>query len=278
MPMYRFTGKELDPETGLYYYGARYYDPVLSRWISADPILAAYLDGKPNEGIYAPINLGLFIYTRNNPVVFIDPTGMFDEITGTIEKGDTLTSIKNSLNESRTQGLTVNELGKFNNIQDINKIYAGDNLLIPADNQPGPDPSSGRTFGSGIPQTGADCHMGERSGLNFPLDSDRLPAISFGPSVTLPFTAFDSYSFMSRGEGIQKSKSPGTFIGTSFGTTFGRAGELELGGGVGRHMSIGLNFERNIETGQLRQSGITLNIGVQWPPTLGYGVVTPKKK
>jgi len=43
MPMYRFTGKELDPETGLYYYGARYYDPVLSRWISADPILGKLL-------------------------------------------------------------------------------------------------------------------------------------------------------------------------------------------------------------------------------------------
>ncbi len=43
MPYYRFTGKELDPETGLYYYGARYYDPVLSRWISADPGLEKFL-------------------------------------------------------------------------------------------------------------------------------------------------------------------------------------------------------------------------------------------
>jgi RHS repeat-associated protein len=43
---YRFTGKELDPETGMYYFGARYYEPVTSRWVSADPILDEYLDGK----------------------------------------------------------------------------------------------------------------------------------------------------------------------------------------------------------------------------------------
>jgi RHS repeat-associated protein len=34
---YRFTGKELDEETGLYYYGARYLDLRAGRWLSADP-------------------------------------------------------------------------------------------------------------------------------------------------------------------------------------------------------------------------------------------------
>jgi RHS repeat-associated protein len=40
---YRFTGKELDPETKLYYFGARYYDPRTSVWESTDPALGAYL-------------------------------------------------------------------------------------------------------------------------------------------------------------------------------------------------------------------------------------------
>jgi len=39
---YLFTAKELDEETGLYYYGARYYDPRTSVWQSPDPILAKY--------------------------------------------------------------------------------------------------------------------------------------------------------------------------------------------------------------------------------------------
>ena len=49
--LYRtFSGKELDTETGLYYFGARYYDPRISLWVSADPILDKYLNGKSNSG------------------------------------------------------------------------------------------------------------------------------------------------------------------------------------------------------------------------------------
>ena len=44
---YKFTGKERDEETGLYYYGARYLDPKYSRWISADPAM--------NTGEYFPV-------------------------------------------------------------------------------------------------------------------------------------------------------------------------------------------------------------------------------
>lgn len=59
---YRYTGKERDAESGLYYYGARYYAPWLARWASCDP--AGMADG-PN----------LYTYTRNNPLRFKDPTG-----------------------------------------------------------------------------------------------------------------------------------------------------------------------------------------------------------
>ncbi|AUX48443.1 toxin [Sorangium cellulosum] len=60
---YRYTGKEKDEETGLYYYGARYYAPWLGRWTSADP--AGMVDG-PN----------LYAYVRGNPVRLRDPNGM----------------------------------------------------------------------------------------------------------------------------------------------------------------------------------------------------------
>ncbi len=39
---YRFNAKELDPETGNYYYGARYYDPKISVWLSVDPLAHNY--------------------------------------------------------------------------------------------------------------------------------------------------------------------------------------------------------------------------------------------
>jgi RHS repeat-associated protein len=58
---YRYTGKERDEETGLYYYGARYYPPWLARWTAVDPSLA---DG-----------LNVYEYVRSNPIRFGDDDG-----------------------------------------------------------------------------------------------------------------------------------------------------------------------------------------------------------
>lgn len=60
---YKFNAKEIDSETGLYYYGARYYDPKTSTWLSVDPKLDKY----PG---YSPYN-----FTLNNPVIYSDPDG-----------------------------------------------------------------------------------------------------------------------------------------------------------------------------------------------------------
>ncbi|AYQ56513.1 hypothetical protein MS2017_0785 [Bathymodiolus thermophilus thioautotrophic gill symbiont] len=59
---YRYTGKERDDSSGLYYYGARYLAPWLARWISPDS--AGSADG-----------LNLYVYAGNNPLKYIDPTG-----------------------------------------------------------------------------------------------------------------------------------------------------------------------------------------------------------
>ena len=60
---YRFTGKERDEESGLFYFGFRYYAPWLGRWISFDP--AGPVDG-----------LNLFRYLRGNPVRYVDRVGL----------------------------------------------------------------------------------------------------------------------------------------------------------------------------------------------------------
>ena len=66
---YKFNGKELDQETGLYYYGARYMNPITSIWYGVDALTEKYP------------NIGGFVYCHNNPVSLIDPNGMYDEET-----------------------------------------------------------------------------------------------------------------------------------------------------------------------------------------------------
>jgi RHS repeat-associated protein len=81
---YLYTGKELDDETGLYYYGARYYDPRTSVWVSADPILEKYLPTGDKEqdarlagigGVFNSLNIGLYTYAHLKPNKLLDPDG-----------------------------------------------------------------------------------------------------------------------------------------------------------------------------------------------------------
>jgi RHS repeat-associated protein len=59
---YHLTTKEIDPISGLYYFGARWYDPQIGRWISREP-----------TGIDGP---NLYQYSFNNPINMVDPNGL----------------------------------------------------------------------------------------------------------------------------------------------------------------------------------------------------------
>ncbi len=68
-PGYSFTGRDWDPEIGLYYYRARHYDPFVGRFLSADPL---------------PLVLGhsLYVYVEDSPANLTDPRGLQATATG----------------------------------------------------------------------------------------------------------------------------------------------------------------------------------------------------
>ena len=90
---YTYTGRELDPESGLYYYRARYYDPTIGRFLNEDPLnmgtilrflqVARSVTSSPSgtenilqELLSIPHHSNLFLYALNNPIILTDPLGL----------------------------------------------------------------------------------------------------------------------------------------------------------------------------------------------------------
>ncbi len=101
---FKFNGKELDEETRLYYYGARYYDPRGSIWLSVDPLAEKY----PGVNPYA--------YCMQNPVRFIDPIGMEPEPpawwTNGVAKWNSLNNAEKNIIKWDVRFYKVNDIEK----------------------------------------------------------------------------------------------------------------------------------------------------------------------
>ena len=67
-----FNGKWWDPESGLRYYGHRYYDDLPGRWISGDPLYRLM----PERGLTDPQKQNLYAFSRNNPISWMDDDGL----------------------------------------------------------------------------------------------------------------------------------------------------------------------------------------------------------
>jgi len=117
----RFTGKELDNDLdlGLYYFGARYYDPEVGRFIGVDPLADEY----PSVSSYA--------YCINNPVIFIDPSGMhpiYDldgNFLGTDDiglRGETIIMDANNFTQGMTNANALKNGTWLSNFEDSNNV------------------------------------------------------------------------------------------------------------------------------------------------------------
>jgi RHS repeat-associated protein len=120
---YKYCGKERDEQTGFYYYGMRYYAGWLCRFVSVDPMADEYLSLTP------------YAYCANNPLKYIDPTGMALHDYGLNEQGyitllretddptDRLIALDNDGNET-DKSIEINK-GILNN-KKTNTVTASD--------------------------------------------------------------------------------------------------------------------------------------------------------
>ncbi|MCL4832528.1 MAG: hypothetical protein KJZ86_08810, partial [Caldilineaceae bacterium] len=98
----RFTSREYDEESGLYFYRARYYDPLVGRFISRDP---GGLGGDPN----------LYAYARNNPINYVDPSGEFVPLAPAAAgaaRGAATEVVKELLGSIYSGGTSLEKLGQ----------------------------------------------------------------------------------------------------------------------------------------------------------------------
>ena len=86
---YKYNGKEKDPESGLHYYGARYYDSDISQWLSIDPMADKYPSLSP------------YNYCADNPVILVDPDGR--EIDWVEDKNEKIYWDNKAINQATTK-------------------------------------------------------------------------------------------------------------------------------------------------------------------------------
>ena len=72
-PLDRYLGRETDAELGLLQLGARYYDPVIGRFLSPD----WYILEHPEKAVRLPQGFAVYAYALNNPLSFKDPSGLW---------------------------------------------------------------------------------------------------------------------------------------------------------------------------------------------------------
>ncbi|MDH7575823.1 MAG: DUF5675 family protein [Candidatus Saccharicenans sp.] len=125
-PGWKFSGKEQDAESGLYYFGARYYDPTLYRFLSPDPAIPS------DRAIYNPQRWNLYGYCLGNPINYVDMAGEQAESSRKLIITRTISGPTGTFGRFKFEGkyITIEgetlELPWRNNINYISRIPEGE--------------------------------------------------------------------------------------------------------------------------------------------------------
>ncbi|MBN2653363.1 MAG: hypothetical protein JXR63_13375, partial [Spirochaetales bacterium] len=106
-----YTGKMMDDDTGLYYFNARWYDPQLGRFVTEDPVR----DGN-----------NWFAYCGNNPINFVDPSGLYE-----VKDGDIVSEVVKKYNKDNETEYSLDDVKDLNPDADLDNINPGDIIIMP---------------------------------------------------------------------------------------------------------------------------------------------------
>jgi len=224
---YRFTGKELDDETGLHYFGARYYDSVTGRFVSVDPL---YVENATSEEVIKELLLNLYTYANNKPIHYVDyyGLGVKDWIKAKYETGKVMLN-----NGSGAVGDHLQQIGETTISLGENALSASTAKIAPTINGlkklPGANQVAGKAAnGIGNVKTFADLAKGgvNEYQLSKAMGQDTRMAIGKA-SIEIGFTAIEATA-SAIGTGV--GATVGTIVGTAIGGAIGNAPGALIGG------------------------------------------------
>jgi RHS repeat-associated protein len=220
---YKFNGKELDAETGLYYYGARYYDPKSSIWFSVDP-LAEKLQG------WSPYN-----FVRNNPINRIDPDGRTDFL---------INGEKRTINDGN-DNLTVRNVSQrqFNRLE--RKF------------ENGKTPNYNRLLNKVTQKNGYQVSRVITPSWGYSSEYS-VEFTSYGKNNKTPYSKHEHRGFYNFAQGLQDSGNKASMVG--YGLTLSVVGAeagipLATYGGISSGIGAGLQIGMDLYTGNYEEAG-----------------------
>src|SRR5271170_5868898 len=104
---YKFTGKERDSESGLDNFGARYDASTMGRFMTPDPLMAS-------ATVRNPQTWNRYAYALNNPLRYVDPTGMIEESAADCQKDNKCATVKVNVIYDQGANLTDKQKDTFN--------------------------------------------------------------------------------------------------------------------------------------------------------------------
>ncbi len=155
----RYTGKERDAESGLDYFGARYYASTMGRFLNPDPQGNSYAD------FSNPQSWNMYLYVLNNPLKYTDPTGMYCYYGDQNSVSDGFDQSQFDYHSSRGECTAVDENGNQGQWIDDAYTHGGFDDAGRPDSAVGADSQASNSPQPTAWQAGYDLQVSSTSGL-----------------------------------------------------------------------------------------------------------------